>query len=160
MVVVQTPAISFLVHPSLFADPVPPITACRDTKRIGDISEAYVMAALTNAGYVVSKPFGENARYDLIADDGHRLQRIQVKTGRLRGAVIAFNCYSSHAHRGGRMRPYFGQIDALAVYCPETRKVYLLPESELVATGAHLRLLPTKNGMSKGIRWADRFELP
>jgi cupin superfamily acireductone dioxygenase involved in methionine salvage len=36
---------------------------------------------------LVSIPFGENHRYDLIADDGERLLRIPVKTGRLRGAV-------------------------------------------------------------------------
>jgi len=66
---------------------------------------------------------------------------------------------STHAHRGGEPRPYFGDIDLLAVYCPETRKVYLLPESELVATAAHLRVQPTKNGMKRRIRRAHQFEL-
>lgn len=58
------------------------------------------------------------------------------------------------------MQSYFGQIDALAVYCPANRKVYLLPESELVATTGHLRVAPTRNGNAKLIRWADRYELP
>lgn len=158
--------VSYLRQDALFADgrtdaptggDVPPK---RDTKRIGDISEARVLLALTEAGYRVSKPFGENCRYDLVADDGERLLRIQVKTGRLRGGVIAFNCYSSHAHRGGKMRPYFGQIEFLAVYCPQLKKVYLLPEEELTASVAHLRVSPTRNNMEKTIRWAHRFELP
>ena len=153
--------VSYLRAPSLLdTEPAAVGPRKRDTKRVGDISEARVLAALTEAGYVVSKPFGENARYDLIADDGTRLLRVQVKTGRLRGGAIKYNCSSSHAHRGGPQRSYFGEIDYLAVYCPETRKVYLLPESELVASGAHLRVVPPKNGMSKMIRWADRFELP
>ena len=46
-------------------------------------------AALIEAGYAVSKPFGENQRYDLVIDDGETLARVQVKTGRLRNGVGA-----------------------------------------------------------------------
>jgi hypothetical protein len=133
--------------------------AKRDTKHIGDISEARVLAKLVEAGYEVWLPFGENHRYDLVIDDGARLFRVQVKTGRLRGGVILYSCSSSHAHRKGGSRPYFGEIDYLAVYCPETQKVYLLPEQELTATKAHLRVSPTRNKMAKTIRWASLFEL-
>lgn len=132
----------------------------RDTKRVGDRSEAKVLAALIDAGYDVSVPFGENQRYDLIIDDGSALFRVQVKTGRLRDGVIIYNCSSSHAHRGGVSRPYFGQIEYLAVYCPDTGKVYMLPEEELTSTNAHLRVSPARNNMVKTIRWASRFELP
>ncbi len=79
-----------------------------------------------------------------MVDDGEKLWRIQVKTGRIRGGGIEYNCSSSHAHRGGTTRPYFGHIDYLAVYCPGTQKVYLLPEKELTATKAHLRLAPPR----------------
>jgi hypothetical protein len=156
-------AVSFLIQGSLLAPPVPDVIevspAKRNTKLTGDISELHVATALAEAGYIVSKPFGENARYDLVADDGERLLRVQVKTGRLRGGVVRYACFSSHAHRHGGMRPYFGEIDFLAVYCPQTRKVYLLPESALVATTGHLRIGPTKNNMAKRIRWASEYEL-
>jgi hypothetical protein len=155
--------VSFLIQGSLLAPPVPDVINApppkRNTKLIGDISELQVAAALAQAGYIVSKPFGENARYDLVADDGERLFRVQVKTGRFRNGIIRYACSSSHAHRHGRMRPYFGEIDFLAVYCPQTRKVYLLPESALVATAGHLRIAPTKNNMAKRIRWASEYEL-
>jgi hypothetical protein len=131
----------------------------RNTKKIGDHSEMQVILALTNLGIDVSLPFGENHRYDLIADDGMTIARIQVKTGRVRGDVILYKCASTHAHRGGTARAYFGEIDYLAVYCPETGKVYLLPEGELTATSAHLRLAPPKNNMRKTIRWAADYEL-
>jgi len=139
---------------------LPRTSTKRDTKRIGDISEAQVITAFTKLGYDVLLPFGENHRYDLVVDDGANLFRIQVKTGRVRDGVIKYNCSSSHAHRGGTARPYFGQIDYLAVYCPETEKVYILPEKELTATSAHLRLSPPRNNMVKSIRWARDFELP
>ena len=131
----------------------------RDTKTRGDASEMRVILALAEAGYAVSIPFGENHRYDLIADEGSRLLRVQVKTGRLRGGVIKYSCSSSHAHRGGYRRSYFGEIELLAVYCPQTRKVYLLPESQFVATQSHMRVHPPKNNIKKGIRWARHFEL-
>jgi len=57
------------------------------------------------------------------------------------------------------MRSYRGEVDFLAVYCPETKKVYLLPESELVNLYGHLRVDPPKNGQSRTIRWARQFEL-
>jgi hypothetical protein len=132
----------------------------RNTKRIGDISEAQVILALTNMGVDILIPFGENHRYDLVADDGEKLVRIQVKTGRVRNGVVVYACSSAHTHRGGRSRPYFGEIDYLAVYCPGTGKVYLLPEDELTATNAHLRLVPPKNNIRKTIRWAADYELP
>jgi PD-(D/E)XK endonuclease len=139
----------------------PRITAStkRDTKTIGDISEAHVILALRKRGYDVLLPLGENHRYDLAIDDGEKLARVQVKTGRVRGGVIRYNCSSCHAHRGGTARPYFGQIEYLAVYCPETGKVYILPERELTATRAHLRLSAPRNNMRKTIRWARDFEL-
>ena len=132
----------------------------RDTKRIGDISEMKVIAAFTERGFQVLLPFGENHRYDLVVDDGENLLRIQVKTGRVRDGVIKYSCSSSHAHRGRATRPYFGEIDYLAMYCPETEKVYLLPEKELTATKAHLRLSPPRNNMVQGVRWAAEYELP
>jgi hypothetical protein len=118
------------------------------------------LAALVKKGYLISIPFGENQRYDLLADDGDRILRVQVKTGRLRGDVIAYSCSSSHTHRGGtHARPYFGQADIIAVYCPQNGKVYLVPEEEFVASRAHLRLTAPVNNQRRGIRWASRFEL-
>jgi hypothetical protein len=160
------PGVSFLVQDALFETKAATVAPAvdrvkRDTKSIGDISELRVASALAELGYAVSKPLGENQRYDLIADDGERLQRVQVKTGRIRNGVIVFSCCSTHGHRRTSLktRPYTGQIELLAVYCPETEKVYILPEKELTASVAHLRLLPTRNNMKKTIRWASDFEL-
>jgi hypothetical protein len=134
----------------------------RNTKAIGDISEAMVISSLIRNGYLVSIPFGENHRYDVIADNGERLLRVQVKTGRLRNGVIRFVCCSSHQHRRSgptATRPYFGQIEYLAVYCPGNGKVYFVPESELVATSGHLRVDPALNRQARKIRWAAEYEL-
>jgi hypothetical protein len=138
------------------ADAPPPK---RNTKAKGVISELAVMEKLASKGLLLSIPFGENQRYDLLADDGERVLRVQVKTGRLRNGVVKYACCSAHYHRGAKDQPYFGQVDLLAVFCPDNDTVYVLPESELVATSAHLRIDPPKNNMRKTIRWARDFEL-
>lgn len=43
-----------------------------------------LMHDLRKAGYLISIPFGEDHRYDIIAEKDDRFYRVQVKTGRLR----------------------------------------------------------------------------
>lgn len=138
--------------------PAPPVTK-RDTKAIGDRSELEVAVALARAGYIVSKPLGDSHRYDLIADDGERLSRVQVKTGRLTSGSIRVSCCSSHRHRGGTTRSYRDQIDYIGVFCPQTGEAYLVPESEIVDSTMHLRVAPTVNRQDRHIRWASRYKL-
>jgi hypothetical protein len=134
----------------------------RDTKSIGDFSELSVIYALAQNGYLVSVPFGENHRYDVIADDGERLLRVQIKTGRVRAGALEFNCYSSHSHRGGpSCRGYSGEIDAFGVYAPAINAAFLVRVSEIdQRMRCYLRLEPPKNNQVKKLRWARDFLLP
>jgi len=153
---------SSLFEAPAFADAASSVTP-RDTKAVGDRSEAMVLAALIRNGYRVSIPFGENNRYDLLADDGARIARVQVKTGRVRRGAIAYNCCSTHGHRRSgplSTRSYRGEVDFIGVFCEELGKVYLVPEEEFARTRAHLRLVAPVNGQRRKLRWAHRFELP
>jgi hypothetical protein len=67
-------------------------------KDVGDRSTLAIMLGLRDAGFAVSVPFGENTRYDLIADDGERLLRVQCKSGRLRRGAIVFATASTYGH--------------------------------------------------------------
>ena len=132
-------------------------------KDIGDRTTLAVMLALREAGYCISVPFGENTRYDLVVDDGHRLLRVQCKTGRLRNGAIRFPTCSTYLHHKRprtTRRSYFGEVDCFAVRCPETKGVYLVPIEHISATreGA-LRVEPTRNGQRKGVRYAAPFEV-
>src|SRR5437660_414590 len=61
---------------------------CYDPNRIGAVSQAKVLAALTMAGKVVLTPVVNVRPYDFVIEDGERFFRVQCKTGRLfRGAV-------------------------------------------------------------------------
>jgi len=132
----------------------------RDTKAIGDRSELEVAIALARVGYLVSKPLFDSHRYDLIIDDGEKLFRVQVKTGRLRGGSIKVPCFSTHAQGPTVLqRSYRGEIDFIGVFCPQTGEVYMVPESEIVDSTMHLRVAPTINRQDRHIRWAHRFKL-
>jgi hypothetical protein len=131
-------------------------------KDIGDRTTLAVMLALNGLGYDVSLPFGENTRYDLVVDDGRELKRVQCKTGRLRHGVVAFRTASSYAHHPNpkpRQLHYRGQVDAFAVFCPETQGVYLVPIDALPAVAAYLRVEPTANGQQKLIRRAAEYQI-
>jgi hypothetical protein len=137
----------------------------QNPKAIGERSEAFIMARLVEVGYEVLKPFGDNLRYDLVIEDADgKFWRIQCKTGRSDGEYIEFKPTSSYYHtRAGRTtnghRPYHGQIDYFAVYCRETKGVYLIPVEHTGRSQMNLRLLPTKNSQEKNVRWAKNYEL-
>jgi hypothetical protein len=132
-------------------------------KRIGDRTTLAVMAALELAGYTLSLPFGENTRYDLVIDDGRQLWRVQCKTGRLREGAVRFPACSSYAHHANprfTQRDYLGEIDAFAVYCPETTAVYLVPICDVMLRrqGA-LRVDMPRNHQQRKIRFASDYEI-
>ncbi len=132
---------------------------------IRERSEANIIAKLSEAGYDVLKPFGDNLRYDLVIEDADgRFWRIQCKTGRSNGEYIQFAPASLYYHtRAGRTthgsKNYKDQIDYFAVYCPENREVYLIPVAHAGVSQMNLRLVPTKNNQGKNVRWAKDYEL-
>ncbi len=136
-------------------------------KAIGECSEAIITARLIEAGYDILVPFGDNLRYDLLlADADGQFWRIQCKTGWLEanGDSIVFATASFYYHtKAGRTshgsKSYHGQIDYFAVYCPETKGVYLIPIEHSGMSRMSLRLRPTKNSQEKHIHWAKDYEL-
>jgi PD-(D/E)XK endonuclease len=126
-------------------------------KAKGERSEGIVLAELLQRGYSVALPFGNNQRYDMIVDDGKKLVKAQVKTGRVRKGVIQFNPFSVAGGKAKYRRGYQGQIDVFLVYVPEIKKLYRVPIKKMCSSG-YLRLEPPKNKQVKKIRWAKSFE--
>lgn len=129
-----------------------------ETKDIGNLTEAKVIVALVEAGYLVSQPFGSGHKYDLIADDGQKLFRVQCKTGRVRNGVLIFNAYSIPGNKAKKC-DYRGLADIFAVLNPIDGKVFLVPVNDVGIHDVYLRLLPTNNGQMQKIRWAAQYEL-
>ena len=135
-------------------------------KKVGDRSEAHILAALVERFDEVFLPWGENSRADFLVVDGDAILRVQAKTGRLRNGVVAFNTCSFTSHhpsnRGTKeyRHDYRGDAELFGAWCPDTRRVYLVPVADVPTNGARLRVTPTRNGQRAGVRWARNYELP
>lgn len=131
-----------------------------NTKKVGELTEAYVLAALVKIYRAVLFPFGDNQRYDLVFEDHDgSFVKVQCKTGRYRNGVIIFNSYSSN-YTNPEMKSYKGEIDYFGVHCPDFPEVYLVPVNDVGIGQIYLRRDPTQsNKGTHQIRWAEQYLL-
>lgn len=125
----------------------------------GNSSEAVVLAAYVRAGFLVSLPFGGGASYDLVVDNGARLIKVQVKTGKLQAGCVVYN---ARRHRGSKYDSFSryreGEADVFAVWCPANEQIYAVPARCLLNTiEGRLRIVETQNCQQKKVRWARDF---
>jgi hypothetical protein len=134
------------------------------TKTKGNITELYLAAKLMQNGFVISFPFGENSRYDLIIERGGELFKVQCKTGKFKDGAIVISTRSTKSYRNleevkNKVETYQGQVDFIASYCPQLDKCYLIPISECKDFSIKLRVDDAKNNQVKGITPAAQYEL-
>lgn len=131
------------------------------SKQKGNLTELQCLTAFYEQGCHVSIPFGENSRYDMIADVNGKLIKVQVKTSSVKNNdfnAIEFSCRSSYTNSTGvkNVRYNADEIDYFATYWEG--KCYLIPISECSVTKT-LRFAPTKSGQRVGISFAEDYEL-
>ena len=130
-----------------------------DTKKKGNLTEMQCMSAFIAQGCGVSIPFGDNSKYDFIADVEGQLLKIQVKTASLKDEnSIKFSCRSTHVNCSGVKHTRYSkdEIDYFATYW--NGQCYLVPISEC-SVEKTLRFTPPKNGQIKGITFAHEYTL-
>jgi len=110
-------------------------------KRIGEKSEAQVLARFLVADKVVLQPFGDNQRYDLVVDEDGDFIRVQCKTGALQDGSFLFPTCSTNWNTG-KQRGYAGQADVFAVYVRELDQVYIFKVEGLPKKCCTVRLTP------------------
>ncbi len=113
-------------------------------------------------GIAVLKPVFEDLRYDLAFDLGSALLRIQCKWAPRRRDVVTVQARTCRRIAGGYERTTYSraEVDAIAAYCPDTRRCYLIPIEEVPRCGTmHLRLAPAKNNQLKGLHSAAEYLL-
>ena len=129
----------------------------------GGIAEMGVAWHATRLGIGVLRPAVEGLRYDLVFDLGDQLVRIQCKWASRSGAVVRVHTRTSrHTPRRGYVRTTYtsSEVDAVAGYCHELDKVYLLPAAIFEGqTMVHLRLDQARNNQSRFVHWAWQYEL-
>jgi hypothetical protein len=130
-----------------------------DSKKKGNLTEMQCMAAFMAHNCGVNIPFGDNSKYDFIADIDGQLLRIQVKTASQKDEnAIKFSCRSTHVNCTGvkNVRYNENEIDYFATYW--NNECYLIPVQEC-SVEKTLRFAPPKNGQTKGITFAKDYLL-
>ena len=129
----------------------------------GAIAELKIATAATCLGVPVLRPMTERGRYDLAFEVGGRLLRVQCKWAGVRGEVVMGNLRSSYLTKTREVRSAYsaGEIDAVAAYCEELERCYLLLVELIQGMYAiQLRLHPPRNGQRAALHWATEYELP
>ena len=127
------------------------------TKQKGDIAEAFVTYLLKQNGFNVLIPWGEDNRYDLVTEKNGVFKRIQVKYATPKNGAIELRVRSCNNYTVLRYSPK--DIDIIALYSPETNKVYFVSMNSIKNKSlCKLRLTPTKNKQKKFIVMASKFE--
>lgn len=132
-----------------------------DTKKKGNLTELRCLAAFMENECGISIPYGDNSKYDFIADVNGKLLKIQVKTSSYvndEKTAIKFSCKSTHVNCKGVSNVKYTKddIDYFATYWEN--KCYLIPVEEC-STQKNLRLIDSKSGQVKGISYAKNYEL-
>ncbi len=130
-------------------------------QRQGIHSRTQVAAAAAELGIPVLSPMTEHGRYDLVFELGAQMLRVQCKWAS-RHDVVIVPLSSYRISTRGRVRTVYSsdEIDAVAAYCADLDRVYLLP-GDLVdgLSMLYLRLSAPRNGQRAALHWAADYEL-
>lgn len=119
----------------------------------GMTTELDCIRSFIAAGYQVSIPYGDCARYDFLADKDGKIIRVQVKSSNWTDETkTSFMFYARSAHinsKGVKQQKYDEtQIDYFSTFFEG--KCYVIPVQEC-SVSKTLRFTPTKSGQLKGI---------
>ena len=131
-----------------------------NSKRIGNIGEAKVLAKFVEMGIPIYIPFGDDEKADLIAEFDGKLNKIQVKTSiKSKNGCSIFDLTSSTAHRtNGERRKYLNsEIDYFALYSLDRDKIYLMKVPDNPLSAITIRFEDTKSGMKSRVNYESDF---
>lgn len=132
------------------------------TKNKGSIGELKVMVDLSERGFGVAQPHGDNLPFDIIAiSDTFNMYKIQVKFISKRNGTVTLKNQSNTETKTKRYSKQYNakEVDYFAIYCPETDKVYYIPQERIGDSYSFLlRIDKTNNNQNKKINWATDYE--
>jgi Holliday junction resolvase-like predicted endonuclease len=124
-------------------------------KTQGSVAELFVAQHVMGLGWRILFPFGENCRYDLVAEKNGSFVRVQVKYTTPKNGALMVRCRSSN---NWSVKSYTSEdVDCIASFDPVNLRVYFLPISCANNTCVSLRLHPSKNRQEKRIQHAASF---
>jgi hypothetical protein len=127
----------------------------------GNIGLLKTILYLLEKGYIPNIPFGDNDRYDVVAEKDGKFTRIQVKYVSMKDGIIVVP-FKSMTRKAGKniMLPYTSkQVDEIWAYCPNTEKLYAISVKSFEGQlQVYLRVDSPKKKVGK-INYAKDFTL-
>ncbi len=130
--------------------------------RKGNVAELAIATEAANLGLSVLKPLTEHEAYDLAFDLGDRIWRIQCKWATLKSEVVHVRVTRCRTGSRGYVRTTYrtGELDAVAAYCQQLHRCYLLPADMVIGRhSVQLRTGPARNKQRAAINFAADYEL-
>ena len=124
-----------------------------NSKDKGNIGEAVILSEFVKRNIQVAIPFGDNARYDLIADFNGKLNKIQVKycNQKTENDSIICPCASSTNHTTNKHYSTYenDNIDYMCFYLAEWNTSLIVPMSVIGSKkNIVFRKTPPKNNQA------------
>ena len=130
------------------------------TKNKGDIGCLKVQVKMAELGFTILIPLSEHEVFDFVAYKDGDFKKVQAKYRSIENGSLTVPFKTAWADKNGSHINYIDktEIDIIAVYCPETDKVYFVnPTDYENSTSLNLRVEQTKNNQRKGILFAENF---
>jgi hypothetical protein len=131
-----------------------------NSKRVGNIGEAFVLAKFVELGIPVYLPFGDNEKADMIIELHGKLLKVQIKTSEsFNGETVTFRTCSQRGKTKEAVIYVEGDFDIYAFYCLITKQIYILSLEECPDKAVIFRFTPPKNNQTKNIRLAKDYTI-
>lgn len=103
----------------------------------GELAELKFMYEAYRLGLVISKPYGDNQKYDFITDHNGVLNRVQVKSV---GVKNKNRCYVGHMQHGhdSKLKYETGDYDIAAILIIPEEVWYIIPSDKISSTKIRL----------------------
>ncbi len=132
-----------------------------NSKRIGNVGEAYALAKLVELGVPVYQQFGDNEPADYIILVNNKPIKVQVKSSdTYDGEKVVFDLTSSTCHRSNGVRHKYTteEVDAFICYDVRTQELFLIRNNGDM-TGITIRYVAPRNNQQQGINYSTNFSL-
>lgn len=132
-----------------------------NTKKIGNIGEAKVLASCVELGIPIYLQFGDNEPADYIIIVNNNCLKIQVKTSSTYdGEKVLFDLVSSTTHRkNGHKHKYSKEeVDLFLCYDEKKDNIFVIKNTGNMS-GVTIRYTPTKNNQKDFVRMYSDYLL-
>lgn len=132
-----------------------------NSKDVGIETELEVLTKLVKLGFIVSQPYGDNAPYDFIVDNGEKLLKIQVKTAEERqNNSLRISLSKREGSKRIKRKKYKNlKIDGVIAYSKTKKEFYYINLHKYKISEIHLRDKNTVKKKLKTMHFTEDFIL-